>query len=431
MKLVKVKTKNFKSFINNEFEFSKKGNVQLIYGANGVGKTTLIETVNLLSDVLRRENNIRFVHGLPPAVRNTLPNNGGINLFPLFATEGSNEPIQMEYHFFDVDDNIERRYVYSFTMIEGDSIVKEKLSVFEANKKEKVLYSKEFMKEYIKPNLPAKIDIEEMNISKNTQTSVLSILFDIVSVNGGSVVKQEFNEDDNDWYYFRKFFSSVFLPYSEMTNEAMNLRSGFVTIAKNDVHIKQKEKELNSLVREFSSFVKDIDKYITDVKLKKYERMNGLIDYVLTYKKELSDGRFVELDHFKESTGTKTYFSIFLSIRQLISKKNEAIVIFDEYCANLHEELAIKITQHIKKVATKNNKQVIIATHSAILLDNKLTSTGTIFSLDNDEKLIMQKSRLDNSIILFDLKNVNKKENNHFKYLIGAYGGVPQIGEID
>lgn len=97
-------------------------------------------------------------------------------------------------------------------------------------------------------------------------------------------------------------------------------------------------------------------------------------------------------------------------------------LIIDEFEARLHTNLSRAIIEHFNSEQTNpHNAQLIVATHDTNLLDPKLLRRDQISFVDKDKE---GASRV---YALSDIKGVRNDASYEKDYLIGKYGGVPEI----
>ncbi|MCI9421348.1 MAG: ATP-binding protein [Dorea sp.] len=133
---------------------------------------------------------------------------------------------------------------------------------------------------------------------------------------------------------------------------------------------------------------------------------------------ELDYGIFsVDLDD--ESKGIQKLFEVFCPIIEII--QNNKILIWDEIETSLHPRIVNEILRLILHGKQNSRAQLIFSTHDTNLLDL------TRFRRDQIWFTELSPSRSTDLFSLAELKNVRKDENISKGYLNGKYGAIPFI----
>lgn len=155
------------------------------------------------------------------------------------------------------------------------------------------------------------------------------------------------------------------------------------------------------------------------------KRLMYFIHNLFNEKKEIS-GK-VNLNVNVESEGTKKMFA--LSLPVINALRNGEILVIDELENHLHPKLFEHIIKLFNSYNNKNNAQLIFATHNLTCMNNKC--------FRRDQIWFTEKNSLGESSVfsLADYKLNDKKIRNDATYskdyLLGKYGAVPFIDEID
>lgn len=426
MKLKSIHLKNFKSFINEKFDFDTKTNANYIYGANGIGKTTFIQSFSFLMEMFDKELSVWNLSSIPTNVRQTLPNGGIIDIYNMYKTAGSQEEIFVSLEIEDIDKK--ELIKYSIGIIQGDIVTRESLEVYDLNgKKLRIIFNKDLNKLL---ETSEELDHFELNnINKTTTSSLVSFAYLSLALN------KNMSSSDNT---IIRLFHSLMVRLEALPNEINNLiRFDEVVIPKDingnpadgNTSAKVKMNSLKKYLEEFEVFVMSIDSSIKGVKATILREDN--FSYVVSYSfvKVMSNGKTSDiLIHF-ESTGTRRYLDIYSKLVSLKQEEYSNIVFIDELGKNLHEELIIKLANYINKNAYKFNKHVFITTHNAILLNDKFVVRPEVKNSNKEKHFLNRRSN--GSLVMDNLKSENVRNNNHLKFLMGEYGAGPDISEIN
>ncbi len=432
MKVKRIKVKNFKSFFDDEFEFDSKINTNYIYGANGIGKSTLLNVFNFLGEIIKKELNIFNYNMIPANFRNNEIANSINNIYDRYISLGSEDSIFFEIDFFDQNKENDI-YRYSLEIISGDIVVFEKYSLIK-NNKEEIFFEKRIKKEINISGISIEAQQYVKDLNKNTANLILSILFRKVSKDELNFKKESIFDVDSN---IKKIFGLVLLDgliFPPQIEDMVHFGKTFVPKIPKILSEKHENYELPKIINKwkefikgFETFVMSIDRNIVGIKLRiddKKDPYNVILWY--EFEKLIGD-KIVSVSWEKESTGTKKYLGYYFSILG-IKKQKDSIIYLDEFGNGLHEELIIKLSNYINEESIKHNKQVFIITHSAILLSDKFIEKKVSKNW-NKERIIMDRLP-SGKVVLDNLEGKNSRENNHIKFLKSLYGGGPRITKI-
>jgi AAA15 family ATPase/GTPase len=127
----------------------------------------------------------------------------------------------------------------------------------------------------------------------------------------------------------------------------------------------------------------------------------------------------------QESIGTRKFFA--LSAPILDTLKHGKILLIDELDASLHPIL----TQHLiklfhNKAINKNHAQLIFVTHDTTLINASLLRRDQIWFADKDKY-----GNTDLYSLVEYKKGVRGKDNFEKNYLLGRYGAVPYVNDLE
>jgi AAA15 family ATPase/GTPase len=124
----------------------------------------------------------------------------------------------------------------------------------------------------------------------------------------------------------------------------------------------------------------------------------------------------------EESAGTGRIFAFAGPF--LHTLREGAVLVVDELDARLHPLLTRKLVELFNSSANRKNAQLIFATHDQGLLDQK--------RIRRDQVWFVEKGQMGASTLfcLDEMKGVRKETNLAKEYLLGQFGGVPRIGDL-
>ena len=123
-----------------------------------------------------------------------------------------------------------------------------------------------------------------------------------------------------------------------------------------------------------------------------------------------------------ESEGTQKFIA--LTGPFLHTLQEGSILFVDELEARLHPLLTKALVALFNSSANRKNAQLIFATHDEGLLDAKRIRRDQVWFVEKDR---MGASRL---FCLDEIKGVRKEAKFAKEYLLGQFGGVPRIGDL-
>lgn len=146
-----------------------------------------------------------------------------------------------------------------------------------------------------------------------------------------------------------------------------------------------------------------------------------------------ADERQIALDFENESLGTRTWFAMAGALLEAFGRGRGLTILVDELDSSLHPAMCAEAVQMFEDAdANPHGAQMIFTTHDVTLL-RTLTGGGRV--LDRDAIWLTEKSG-DGATQLYPLTSFEpppRKDDNLFrKYLLGVYGGTPQVspGEV-
>ncbi|EEA85427.1 AAA family ATPase [Peptacetobacter hiranonis] len=371
-----------------DFKKLKINKATAIYGANGSGKSSLLESCLFLTSLVSNK-----------------PSQPGDKILVIpHALSAIDEPTEFLIHF-------ERkgiRYVYGISVTE-DRVEKEFLYHFKVGRKAKIFdrageeYT--FGTKY-KSDLNKALSFQKENrVFLNTAANFTN------------------NEDITNAFLFFKedlvvnspSFMNNWREYSfNMINKNPEFKKKVVTAFNNlGIDIKDIKTESfniplhDELVENIPADIKEIIK----------SSMGE--EKTLSLKKVLFDYGIFSVDIDRESTGIKRLFEVLCPLIDII--ENDRVLLWDEIEMGLHSSILdtlIKIFLNEKD----SKAQLIFTTHdiSLLNLDNLRRDQIWFTELDKEE-------RKTDLYSLFDFKNIRKTDNISKNYIEGRYGAIPFI----
>lgn len=360
--------------------------VASIYGANGSGKTNVMDSLSFLAFLICNSNN--FQPG--DKIRQ-----------PYHKLCGSRVPTSFSIQF--IKNGIRYAYGLSYT---AEQVISEYLYYFPNGKQAKIFDRNQ---DTITFGEKFKKDFEAiLNFSKPNKL-FLSVSANYSAVNEAEIVFLFFKEDII--FYPQPVFNNWF-EYSieKLTNDA-NLKRLFVEFMNSTGNT---IKNINTKY-EKSKITPDILPINMPDTLKKLfiqgedaTKIEAQIDYGL-----------FNINLEEESKGIQKLFEVFCSLMDIIFM--DKVLVWDEIETSLHPQIVNEILRLILHGKADSKAQLIFSTHDTNLLDL------TKFRRDQIWFTELNSSRATDLYSLAELKNVRKDENISKGYLSGKYGAIPFI----
>ncbi|MFV0246680.1 MAG: AAA family ATPase [Mycoplasmatales bacterium] len=400
----KISIDNFKSFKHGEFEFND--NLNLIYGNNGDGKTTVIDIIKFINSVFKYDNiNELLRTNITTTVSENeifFSNDNKLNLYEEYSSLGKDKNVYLNFEMQEKNS----LYKYELELSKNDMIIKEKLS-----KGKKVFFEKIDTGYKVSNDIKGfyKTYIDTINVKDRSIISSINSILSKRTVDEKLITK----DLERVMSIFDKFFYTTLRnassnKYLQIDHYLPNLISSHYRINAKDLErFKNNQKDI---LEQFINFLIDIDNNILDAFFE-YKKEGEYYNATLFLKKSYKgDEYLVPFD--KESSGTKKYIELF----NILTMQDEYNTIaIDEIDLHLHDNLQEKIINYISNKSKMYNTQYILTTHNTSSLNN--------INLNNKNKLLLQRD-YDNNVTLKNLSGYDVKENNQSKYLNGVYGEV-------
>lgn len=359
-----------------------------IYGANGSGKTNIINAIGYMNFLIRKSNEFE-------------PN----TIIPVFShklNDNKNSSFMVQF----ISNNI--RFAYGFEL-NNTEIVEEYLYHFK-NNRQATIFERSSSEYYFGKKYKKELAEIEEKYGKNNKlflpiAAIWCKFDDIISafnyLSEDIIINQSIQ--DENW----SNYTIEAIAESEQNKKIFLNLLNRLGIKVNDLFVKVERKNLNyedlpiGLPEELRMLVLGKEAVKHEVKLK-YEN--------------------IEIDLREESRGVQKLFEIGGPLLEVLT--NGKTLIYDELETSLHPFVAEAIVKlFMDKEINKKNAQLIFTTHDTNLLDLNL--------FRKDEIWFVEKERSDFSSTLYslsDLKNIRKDENIEAGYIKGKYGAIPFIG---
>lgn len=379
----------------------------LIYGANSSGKTTVLQALDFLRDIV-----------LEPVHKKTDELDFNPFLFDSL-TPDQNSLISIEFI------QNETKYFYEVEFIKK-AIISEKLYFFKPNKaniyKRKTDLSNQFTKIIFGSKI-SKDRIVEKNLEGNT-------LWNNTVLGGYLKTNIDFKELQEviDWFknYLRPLvYTSTGLEsfVTSKINKGDISRSDVVTILKkadfniSDIVIQEEEKDISDALL---AFLKNQVK-APDDKIKKLEEKGKITTINTEFEHTVNDKKYslpIEL----ESNGTRRYYGLAGLLALLIKKPT--LFPIDELEASIHPDLYLHFL--VSFLLNTKKSQIIVTTHNREILDNKdIFRNDVIWFTDKQDNCATELYSLTD----FDSSVVRNTTNILNAYKSGKLSGTPRLGD--
>ena len=429
MKLKSIELKNFKNISDSKIEF-KSNNLSGIYGPNGTGKTSIVESLQILQRYFRIEKEFLEEEELIRQIKKVMKI--GENVLSIqIELEGEEYRYQFSVSFErDIFDNI--------------SVLQEELKEKEIDNNRKKYRSLISFDNSLKSELPQLIFKEKnsecnkiineilanQNIKKQTLYTENTRMNSYLNLILNQVQKSEIEKNGVPEHFtkifkkinlLRKYIYEIFL--ITLQDQAMfNIGS----LIKMNIHVDKVYGEMNAH-GELPIFLFSQTNYypeeIADIIIKTIEQVNGIFETIVSdsklyckeegekirengvkekalnlYIKKIDDKEiYIE----NESAGIKKIISILSALVYYIKEEN-ALVVIDELDVHIFEYLLAIILKNISEIA---KGQLIFTAHNLSPLERLEKENIVITSIEKEK------------VNYSYLKNVSKTTNLRQKYI--------------
>ena len=351
-----------------------------IHGANASGKTSLIEALSFMINIIKNSSQIDITNDLP-----VVP----------FAFSETSKTKNSEYELSIALGDYEYRYGFS------------------VNKKgftEEWLYKKKF--------------------SKNSNTTQKTIF---ERVNNKITFSKSYNNSFKTWNLFGNnknlninkllVLTTVALKeedgvFREIYNYINKINFKIENIFENQISINLLNQN-HSIFKKFQKILNEFDPCLLGIQIDKinddYYKVSGI-------HKNIDNDNNILIPIQNESAGTYKIFNILPII--LVNLEVGGVLCIDELDTKFHPLLYKKIVNMYKdKQINKNNAQLIFTAHSTFLLDSDILRRDEIYLVEKDM------SGMSKLYSLSEFKNLRVDADYEKKYLTGQLGAIPYEDE--
>ena len=390
-----------------------------IYGANGAGKSNLLESLQLLKGMVESEGLTHFSFSELPAFK--------------FDEECLVSPSGMAVEFF-VDGNV----FYYHIEFNTQSVVVEELFLSKKTKDIKLFVRDDkgiFINDDYMDNASSEQFLDALNRLVRPDMFLLSFL--------GKYYPKEMPLASSAYNWFARALEIItpatiagFVPhlldknpdFEKLVNETIpQMKTGISKLSVKKEVVSEDEIKGSQELQQIAKRAKAQP----DMPLARIDSQNGdTVNYVFEndslYKKTLvsihlkPDGTEVEMTMGSESDGTRRlieYMPLFYAVT-----KQGGVYIVDEIERSMHPILIKDIIQKLSESNTAKG-QLIFTTHESGLLDQNIFRPDEIWFAQKDSEQSTQ---------LYPLSdyNIHKTANIENGYLIGRYGGIPFLSNL-
>lgn len=390
-----------------------------IYGANGAGKSNLLESLQLLKGMVESEGLTHFSFSELPAFK--------------FDEECLVSPSGMAVEFF-VDGNV----FYYHIEFNTQSVVVEELFLSKKTKDIKLFVRDDkgiFINDDYMDNASSEQFLDALNRLVRPNMFLLSFL--------GKYYPKEMPLASSAYNWFARALEIItpatiagFVPhlldknpdFEKLVNETIpQMKTGISKLSVKKEVVSEDEIKGSQELQQIAKRAKAQP----DMPLARIDSQNGdTVNYVFEndslYKKTLvsihqkPDGTEVEMTMGSESDGTRRlieYMPLFYAVT-----KQGGVYIVDEIERSMHPILIKDIMQKLSESNTAKG-QLIFTTHESGLLDQNIFRPDEIWFAQKDSEQATQ---------LYPLSdyNIHKTANIENGYLIGRYGGIPFLSNL-
>ena len=370
--------------------------VSAIYGANASGKSNVFNAFKMMTKYVI--NSLDYGDDVKKFKRNRpVPF--------LFDEESSKGETTFEVYFILPHDEKERVYNYGFC-IDEEGVSEEWLNCKAKTAREykDIFYrSKDILDLH---GLPKKF-IDNIRISLNKQVLVVSL---------GAKLKVVQCKEIRDW-----FLNNRFADYGDAATNFIRSRRLPEGFAEN----KDVQQKVISYLSSFDDSIQgfEIEKvpHETDEERETYK--------IKTLHKGTKKDELVAIPLSLESAGTLKMFSLYPEMQSTLD--NGGVFFIDELNARLHPLLVRNfILTFLNPKINVNHAQLVFTTHDTWQLSNQLLRRDEIWFTEKDD---IGSSHLYSLADFVDEEGnrIRKDENYEKNYLIGKYGAIPTLKNIE
>lgn len=379
----------------------------LLYGANASGKTTMLQSLEFIRDLVLYPNSKK---------------NQKLNFNPFLFDDYSLEN-NTNFELYFIANN--KRYLYNIEFNKR-YIAREELRIYNPNKSLVFERTSNFEKQLTEIKFGSKINI----LKSANETLINNTLWNNTVLAGFLKTNIEIKELKDVTEWFDNVFKPLISPNTNLEQfVTKNIKSKDILqknvveiLKKADLHISDikitEEEEIipESLIDLIESSIKNDDDKLSLSNIREKGKISTLN---LEFIHQINNNNYL-LPFDDQSTGTQRFFGLAGILDLLVREKS--FIPIDELESSLHPDLYIHfILMHL---VNTTKSQLIATTHNReILRDRNLFRDDTIWFAD---KLEDGNTEI-YSLSSFDTNTIRDTSNVFNAYSIGKLGGVPEL----
>ncbi|MFV0197832.1 ATP-binding protein [Empedobacter falsenii] len=379
----------------------------LLYGANASGKTTMLQSLEFIRDLVLYSNSKK---------------NQKLNFNPFLFDDYSIEN-NTNFELYFIANN--KRYLYNIEF-NKTYIVREELRIFNPNKSLVFKRTSNSEKQLTEIKFGSKINI----LKSANETLINNTLWNNTVLAGFLKTNIEINELKDVTEWFDNVFKPLISPNTNLEQfVTKNIKSkdiiqkNVVEILKkadlhiSDIKITEKEEIIpESLIDIIESTIKNDDDKINLSNIREKGKISTLnLEFI-----HQINNRNYPLPFDDQSTGTQRFFGLAGILDLLVREKS--FIPIDELESSLHPDLYIHFL--LMHLVNTTKSQLIATTHNReILRDRNLFRDDAIWFADKLEEGNTEIYSLSS----FDTNIIRDTSNVFNAYSIGKLGGVPEL----
>ena len=394
MKLKQIKIKNFRGYLDNIFDVN---NLSVIIGENDVGKSTIIDALDIFFNDLKPDFNDLNVYRDINSNIVEISCSFEIEKNKDIILDSSSKTTLEEEYLLNKDNLLEISKIYDFSSTK----IKESVRIIAKHPKnfEKSLITLKIteLKKIVKE---LKLDVED--IDKRVKKDIRRIIFENTRLDFDEeyIIETSIKDTDiQDIYEKIKNELPVYLPFrADRTNTDKDKEVNDTTKAITKTAVSALENKFNDIKEDIKSQIQELADN-TLKKLKNFDKniakdLKANIDTksletLFSFTFNCEDG----ISFNKRGSGVKRLMllSFFLAEKERENNNKNIIYAIEEPETSQHPNFQIMLINSLKELACSDNHQVILTTH-----------TPEIVKMVNKENLIFIQKDLDNHSIIIE-----------------------------
>lgn len=367
-----------------------------IYGSNASGKSNVYEAFSFMKEYVANS----FYFG-----GNSDRNNRDIPIVTpfLFDKDSRNEPSEFEVFYVDNTDEKERTYQYGF-VLNGTEVIEEWLCTkAKTSKKDyRTIFYRKKGEELETDGLPKKA-VTNLQHALMQETLIVSL---------GAKLNIPKLAQVYDW--FAKNEAIHLMDMGSEFSGLSDLPEGFV--------------EDRAVQEDVLRYISSFDESIVDFEIEEIRKSDENVfgkTYVIHTIHKLEDGGYQSILLKNESNGTRKMLALYKPLRFVLD--HGGTIFIDEMNDRLHPLLGRNIIlTFLSSVTNPNHAQIIFTTHDVWQFTNELLRRDELWVTSKDKNGVSTLY----SVAEFKDEDGNKIRKNGAlakNYLVGSYGGVPEL----